>query len=195
MRAYKMFNKDMTCTKGKGVFQYEVGKTYREDEANCARNGFHCAENPLDCLTYYRDFEEAVCCEVEARGCIDEDDRDSKISCTEIFIRRKISLEEFVVRSAMYIQEHPKMEKNWRVMKKPSKAGENHFVIVCCEKPAAKGKIGDIICCIKEEYFTWNGVKQTRISSIGVYKIDGKTYMPDTWYDCEGEEVIVNEES
>ena len=30
MIAYKGFNKDLTCTMGKGSFQYEVGKTYKD---------------------------------------------------------------------------------------------------------------------------------------------------------------------
>ena len=48
MIAYKGFNKDLTCTKGKGVFQYEPGKKYVEEKAKCARTGFHAATNPLD---------------------------------------------------------------------------------------------------------------------------------------------------
>lgn len=31
MIAYKGFNDDMTCTKGKGSFKYEIGKTYTEN--------------------------------------------------------------------------------------------------------------------------------------------------------------------
>ena len=52
MIAYKGFNKDLTCTKGKGVFQYEPGKKYVEEKAKCARTGFHAATNPLDVLSY-----------------------------------------------------------------------------------------------------------------------------------------------
>ena len=47
MKAIKAFNSDLCATLGKGVMQYEPGKTYKESEAKCARNGFHCAENPL----------------------------------------------------------------------------------------------------------------------------------------------------
>ena len=31
MKAYKAFNKDLTCTLGKGTFQYEEGKVIREE--------------------------------------------------------------------------------------------------------------------------------------------------------------------
>lgn len=53
MKAIKAFNSDLCATLGKGVMQYEPGKTYKESEAKCARNGFHCAENPLCALGYY----------------------------------------------------------------------------------------------------------------------------------------------
>lgn len=33
MRAFKAFNKDMTCTCGRGSYQYEEGKTCKEDKA------------------------------------------------------------------------------------------------------------------------------------------------------------------
>lgn len=187
MSAYKMFRKDMTCTMGKGVFQYEVGKTYTEPEATCRKNGFHCAENPLDCLDYYRDFESSVCCEVLAGGSVDEDDRDSKISCTEITILRKLSLEQFVVEAARYIISHPKMPTNRRVMNIPSPVWENHFVIVRCEKPAAKGEKGDVICCLRSV----NG----KITEAGVYTIDGETFRAGTWYGPDGNEVAMDAES
>lgn len=47
--AYKAMNKNMQC-RGK---QYEVGKTYTEDEADCCNAGMHACENPLDVLHYY----------------------------------------------------------------------------------------------------------------------------------------------
>ena len=49
MKAYKGFNKDMTCR----GFQYEEGKTYETDKAELCNSGFHACENPLDCFYYY----------------------------------------------------------------------------------------------------------------------------------------------
>lgn len=46
MKAYKGFNKDMTCR----GFQYEVGKTYETDEADLCNSGFHACKNPLELL-------------------------------------------------------------------------------------------------------------------------------------------------
>lgn len=49
MKAYKGFNKDMTCRE----FQFEEGKTYEEEKAKLCECGFHACENPLDCYSYY----------------------------------------------------------------------------------------------------------------------------------------------
>lgn len=108
MRAYKAFNKDMTCTLGRGTFQYEPGKTYEEKEANCVRNGFHCCENPADCMNYYA-INAARIFLVEAAGDIDEDGTDTKISCTKITLIKELSLPEYVFEIVKYITGH--MEK------------------------------------------------------------------------------------
>lgn len=186
MRAYKMFEADMTCTKGRGVFQYEVGKTYREEEANCRKNGFHCAENPLDCLNYYSDLNRSVCCEVEAGGSIDEDDNDSKISCTEITILRRLSLQEVVMAAAMYMIEHPKMPLNRHVSSNPAAAGANHFAIVRSANPMAKGEMGDVICCLKDV--------DGQITDAWISRVDGKACLPGVWYGVDGKEGIYAQE-
>ena len=70
---YSMFNKDLTCTLGKGKYQYKPGDWIEEPEANCVKNGFHCAKNPLDCLSYYSSWDNSQCWIVEIGGDIDED--------------------------------------------------------------------------------------------------------------------------
>lgn len=49
MKAYKGFNRDMTCR----GFQYEEGKTFHEKDAIPCEKGFHACENPLDTFNYY----------------------------------------------------------------------------------------------------------------------------------------------
>ena len=76
-------------------------------EANCASNGFHCAENPLDCLSYYGDMNRSIYCLVQPGGDIDEDDRDSKIACTELTILRQLMRKEFFLHALAYMVDHP----------------------------------------------------------------------------------------
>lgn len=47
VKAYKGFNKHMQCAPNGKIFQYEIGKEYKEDEANLCHCGFHACENPL----------------------------------------------------------------------------------------------------------------------------------------------------
>ena len=63
--AYKAMDKNMQC-RGK---QYEVGKTYHEDEADCRNAGMHACENPLDVLHYYPLRDSPRFFEVECGGC------------------------------------------------------------------------------------------------------------------------------
>lgn len=107
MKAFKFFNKDLTCTGGRGTFKFEPGITYTEKEANCVRNGFHCCEYVLDCLNYYS-LPESVCYVVEAAGDLDEDGTDTKISCTEITLLKELNMFEITYYAAAYIVDHIK---------------------------------------------------------------------------------------
>ena len=78
--AFKGFDKDLTCTNHGNTYQYRLGVWNEEDKANCGINGMHCAENPLDCLSYYPDWDRAVYYMVVADGDIDEDAYDSKLA-------------------------------------------------------------------------------------------------------------------
>lgn len=48
-KAFNGFNKDLTCR----GFQYEEGKEFQTEKAECCETGFHACEYPLDCLRYY----------------------------------------------------------------------------------------------------------------------------------------------
>ena len=48
MKGYKGFNEKLQCTPGGKVFQYEIGGSYEEPNADLCKNGFHFCENPLD---------------------------------------------------------------------------------------------------------------------------------------------------
>ncbi len=99
MLAYKGFGTGLVCR----GYKFREGKQHEEKEANCARNGFHCASNPMDCLYYYPNFKESVYCIVNAGGDIDEDGNDSKIACTELTIVRVLTPEEYLLQIVKYI--------------------------------------------------------------------------------------------
>lgn len=181
--AYKMFNKDLTCTKGRGIFQYTPGVWIEEPEANCVKNGFHCAKNPLDCLSYYPNWDDSQCWIVEIGGDIDEDRVDSKVSCTRIRLDRRLNLEEFVTEACAYMVMHPMAPINSIVRREAAMPCSNHFVIVRCEEPMARGREGEVIGLLKEN------PKTGSIYAGNVFTI-GDQYKQDTWYNAFGEEVI-----
>ena len=85
--AYKAMDKNMQC-RGK---QYEVGKTYHEDEADCCKAGMHACENPLDVLHYYPLKDGPRFFEVECGGNVDKSVEDSKLACTELTVKGEVN--------------------------------------------------------------------------------------------------------
>ena len=86
--AYKAMDKNMQC-RGK---QYEVGKTYHEDKADCCNAGMHACENPLDVLHYYNVSDGVRFFQVECGGEVDKSDEDSKLACTEMTVKGELKL-------------------------------------------------------------------------------------------------------
>ena len=87
MKAYKRFNKDMTCR----GFQYAEGKTYKTDNAVLCNAGFHACENPLDCSFYYSP-AESVIREVELEDVSPDRQEDSKVVAKKITIGAKLDV-------------------------------------------------------------------------------------------------------
>ena len=87
MKMYKGFDKDLKCRD----FQYEVGKTYTEDEAKLCEAGFHACEHPLDCLSYYNPGESRYC-EVDLDDVTDERKDDSKRVGKKITVQGEIGI-------------------------------------------------------------------------------------------------------
>lgn len=85
--AYKAMDKNMRC-RGK---QYEVGKTYHEDKADCCRAGMHACENPLDVLLYYPLRDSPRFFEVECGGNVDKSGEGSKLACTELTVKGEVN--------------------------------------------------------------------------------------------------------
>ena len=85
--AYKAMGKNMQC-RGK---QYEVGKTYHEDKADCCHAGMHACENPLEVLHYYPLRDSPRFFEVECGGNVDKSKEDSKLACTELTVKGEVN--------------------------------------------------------------------------------------------------------
>ena len=85
--AYKAMDKNMQC-RGK---QYEVGKTYHEDKADCCHAGMHACENPLDVLHYYPLKDSPRFFEVECGGNVDKSGEGSKLACTELTVKGEVN--------------------------------------------------------------------------------------------------------
>lgn len=81
MRAFKGFNKDLTCR----GYQYEEGKEFHTERAECCDTGFHACEYPLDCFGYY-DPAHSVFHEVELSGEMDKSGDNTKVCATDIKI-------------------------------------------------------------------------------------------------------------
>ena len=100
MIAYKGFRPGMICI----GYQFQMGLNVTE-KANCRQNGFHCAEDPLDCLSYYSDVDHSEYYIVNAGGDIDEDEVDSKISCTELTVLKRLTKEELFLHGLAFFHQ------------------------------------------------------------------------------------------
>lgn len=94
--AYKAMDKNMQC-RGK---QYEIGKTYHEDKANCCHAGMHACENPLEVLYYYPLRDNPRFFEVECGGNVDKSGDDSKLACTELTVKGEVNFAGLVKATA-----------------------------------------------------------------------------------------------
>lgn len=121
MKAYKGFNKDMTCR----GFQFEEGKTYEEKEAILCKRRFHACANPLDVFNYYPP-GESVYHEVELDDVSEEKEKDTKICGRKIKIGKQLGLNDMISDSIeISMQMH---EKN---------VGDSHAVTAGDYRPAA----------------------------------------------------------
>lgn len=180
MRAFKAFNKNMTCTLGKGSYQYQEGRTYREDKAQARSTGFHCVSFILDCYRYYEKSKDTIICPVEALGDIDEDGTDTKISCTVMKIGRRLTPERIVLEALLYLKEHPKFKDKNNIHQ--DKGKDNFFCIVRGRNPIAAGTKDTVLGLIEED-------PKHNITCIAIYKVGCDGIRPGRYYNLEGKEV------
>ncbi|MCD8110863.1 MAG: hypothetical protein LUE14_12365 [Clostridiales bacterium] len=176
--AYKAFNPDLSCGHGSGRFRYLPQQWNEEPEANCVRNGFHSAEDPVDCLSYYPLWDNAVYWAVLLDGEMNEDGTDTKIASTRLKPLRQLTLEEFVFCACKYRADHPYLSQE--DVEKSLGNGAS-IRIVRGKDPSAEGNKGDVIGLLKE------AADSPRITDISVFTIDGRNFLPGVVYglDCQ----------
>ena len=194
MKAYKRFNKDMTC---KG-FQYEEGKTYETDHAALCSAGFHACENPLDCSSYYSP-AESVIREVELEDVSQERKEDSKVVAKKITIGAQLDVMGLCKAHFEYVTSNCTVQKDGENKnhvavsagyKGSAAAGENGSAaagnwgsaaagengIACVRGGKVKGGMG---CLLVIAEIDCDGNTTDKYAA-GI--VDGKTLKPDTWY-------------
>lgn len=187
MKCYKGFNADLTCTKGHGRFQYEVGSTFTAESAKCAASGLHCVEEPLDVLTWYNDKGSRYCI-VEAAGDINE--ADGKICCTEMTLIKEVTREHLGILECMWIQKHPERETcKWVYRDSHTGIPGEEVIVVRGKNPIASGCTGATIFLLKEKPRT------KEIECCAVYKIDGNTRKANIRYNIEGRKAVCKKRS
>ena len=118
MKAFKGFNKDLTCR----GFQYKVGETYEEEKAELCNAGFHACESPVACLQHYSP-ATSVYHEVELEDVSNEKDADTKRVGKKITIGAEIGVPEICRLTFEYVKEHCTNENNAEAGN-PATAGE-----------------------------------------------------------------------
>ena len=152
MKAYKGFNKDMTCR----GFQYEEGKSYETDTAELCESGFHACEYPLDCFGYYEP-GESVYHEVELEEVSDERENDTKVTAKKIKIGARLSFLSALNGGDM-----------------SALNGGYMSVIYGGEGSRVKGGMHSVLAI---QYW-----KDDKFQRIVFAEVDGEKYKADTWY-------------
>lgn len=192
MIAYKGFTKDLWSRMGDGkenTCSFVIGETKTVPESKTARSGFHCCENPFECLRYYPLGENNRYFLVEAAGDINEDEME-RIACTKITLKKELTLKEFAGHGMTYIIRHPNRRKwqqfgvNLMVAEDEAEGtGEGMIAIARGKRPLVRGKAGSICGLILEP---WEG--QIAAAKLFVAGEDGRA---DTWYTLNAERELV----
>ena len=194
VKAYKGFNKHMQCTPNGKIFQYEIGKEYKEDEANLCHCGFHACENPLDVLSYYNNIDDKFC-EVELDKIDPNRNKDSKICGKKIKIGIEIGFLglfkagiEWIKNKTIFTEEDfRKLPSSYNAKISSSDynakigSSSDDCVIMCAGiNSSAKAKIGSWITLAEWKY---SEEKQRDIPfSVVTKQVDGIEIKEDVYY-------------
>ena len=213
MKGYKGFNEKLQCTPGGKVFQYEIGGSYEEPNADLCKNGFHFCENPLDVFNYYAPSGGRFC-EIEAEKVSNEKGGDTKRTCKHIKIGAEISLKSLCDAAVKFIFERVDWENKKESNTGDGSAatntgdrsaatntgyrsaatntgngsaatvgGDDSIAIVTGKDSFAKGKLGCWLVLTERD----NCYKIIGVKSV---KVDGEKIKADTFYWLRGGKIV-----
>ena len=202
MKAYKGFNRDMTCR----GFQFEEGKAYHEDTAVLCICGFHACLDPLDCFEYYNPCD-SVYHEVEIDNVSGQRENDTKVVAKDIKIGSRLSIKDIVKASIDFTFSSVRKENNTDCVSGESSSqaasgnfsrqaasgsssrqettGKNCVMMSAGNDGQARGKIGSWIVLTE-----WKSRGNERIPTVVVKRIDGTEVKEDTWYTLKNGEFV-----
>lgn len=218
MKAFKGFKKDLTCR----GFQYEEGKEYHTERAECCEEGFHACEYPLDCFGYYNP-AESVFHEVELSGNMDKKNDDTKVCATDIKIGARISIAGLVKAAIEFTMSRVNKEKesyeshgfasatgNCGASSATGYRGASSVsdptgvAVAWGHEAKAKGCLGAHLILSDwrytgekwsdGDYKTPYNVESWELAGAKMVQVDGEKIKADTYYRCIDGEVVETEE-
>ena len=207
MKAYKGFNKDMTCR----GFHYEEGKEYEHKGGiDMCSSGFHACERPIDVLAYYPP-GTSVYHEVEQNGEIKKGD--NKTCSAKIRIGAKIDIIGMVNATIEYVKSRCTNENNAKAgepatagsygaatagyrgaataglcgtatSRGKSSSGKHGLSVARGNNVRVRGGIGAILVIAEENESSYD------IKDFKVAVVDGVTIKAGTWYRLKNGELI-----
>ena len=200
MKAFKGFNKDMTCRD----FQFKEGETYHEDNAKLCSSGFHACEDPLDCLGYYAP-AGSIYREVELDDLTDDHEEYSKRVGKTIKIGAEIGLPGIIKAHFEYVKSRCTNENNAEPGKPAtagysgaatagdsgaatagysgaatsrgsSASGKNGLSVARGNSCKVKGGMGAVLVLVEENKNDYD------INAWAAAVVDGEKIKADTWY-------------
>lgn len=175
MIVFKGFNKDMTCTMGRGTFEYQLGKKATANKAKTVSTGLHSTREPFGILRYYGELGTDVHCICEAGGDISEDE-DGRVASTELTPLQKLTPQQLAMYEAVFVQKHPEICAT-RFRERETDNG--FYAIARGKNPEARGKRGTVVILLQEY------ARSKKIKQIEAYNIDGKANRAG-WYKIGG---------
>lgn len=188
--AYKAMDKNMQC-RGK---QYEVGKTYHEDKADCCHAGMHACESPLDVLHYYPLKDGPRFFEVECGGNVDKSEEDSKLACTELTVKGELNFAGLVKDTVNAVFNRVKGKEPFSSGDYSTAAateaycsakadGKDSIAVVNGVCGKARGALG--CCLVLTEYDDSGNMLLAKMA-----KVDGAVIKENTWYTLKNGEFV-----